>query len=619
MITRKHVPSTIAHARTWVCLLLLLVSPASAFADIMLTGDPIPIASSGAFAPAVAYNPASDQFLVLWRDVLEPNPGDTVAVRIDADTGTVLGDLIYLSDDLGTVKAITPAATYNPVNEEWFVVYQASLNGGEDDVFAQRFSKDGVKVDDHIELVKRDGFQNAAHVACRGVDGSYFVVWKERMDDVLHIHGRLFDMNGTAIGLEVVLSDPGIRNKYMPKVAYNPLDDEFMVVWSDYRNMPVDWDPDIHGNDNKYKDIYGRRVGSTGWPVGPNLPIYAPDDPVNFPDGQDAAWEIACNPSDGRYYVAFNKLQPGKPITPKSGGLVAGSLLSDLQGSPIGEAFSVSCATPSFGSCPVYPGCLSCGAGCYDPPDEDCCGSCPGNAAVTGFAYSPHHNSYLVTYEDMPTQTITGQELSASGVRIDVEEVIVPNPGGIRDGVLAVRPRDGLYLQVSVSDGGVVKAQRFTTAPVPPVIRGVTPDPDLAIIPGEYTEQLILDQGTGPVSWSVVQGPAGRQVDGNGLVSWTPSGLDVGQLATFEIRATNALESSTESWQVLVEAMADLDHDHDVDQSDYGLLQTCLSGPGVPYASGCGSADFTADGAVDGEDLEIFMDGLSGENQPPGC
>jgi hypothetical protein len=56
----------------------------------------------------------------------------------------------------------------------------------------------------------------------------------------------------------------------------------------------------------------------------------------------------------------------------------------------------------------------------------------------------------------------------------------------------------------------------------------------------------------------------------------------------------------------------DFDVDEDVDQSDFGFLQRCLSGDGHTYAPGCGLEDLDGDGDVDQADVAIFQGRLSG-------
>ena len=66
---------------------------------------------------------------------------------------------------------------------------------------------------------------------------------------------------------------------------------------------------------------------------------------------------------------------------------------------------------------------------------------------------------------------------------------------------------------------------------------------------------------------------------------------------------------------------ADLDGDGDVDLDDFGRFQTCFSGNGLPYASGCRLADLDGDVDVDTGDFVLFHGCMSGSrvNSQPGC
>jgi hypothetical protein len=60
---------------------------------------------------------------------------------------------------------------------------------------------------------------------------------------------------------------------------------------------------------------------------------------------------------------------------------------------------------------------------------------------------------------------------------------------------------------------------------------------------------------------------------------------------------------------------ADFDHDGDVDQEDFGHLQVCLSGPGVPQTDPtCQDAKLDNDSDVDPDDLAILLQCLSGSD-----
>jgi hypothetical protein len=92
------------------------------------------------------------------------------------------------------------------------------------------------------------------------------------------------------------------------------------------------------------------------------------------------------------------------------------------------------------------------------------------------------------------------------------------------------------------------------SAAVPPVIAAVG---DASITEGAaYGLTPALVQGTAPVTWSLVAGPAGMSVDpGTGRVSW-PSPTAAGSPHRVKIRAANAAGFDEKEWRVQVAAAA---------------------------------------------------------------
>lgn len=81
------------------------------------------------------------------------------------------------------------------------------------------------------------------------------------------------------------------------------------------------------------------------------------------------------------------------------------------------------------------------------------------------------------------------------------------------------------------------------------------------------------------------------------------------------------LPAST-SYSVYLSGPGDLDHDQDVDQSDFGIFQACYSGPGVPQPdTDCIDALLDSDEDVDQDDFGVFQACMSGANVPadPDC
>lgn len=194
------------------------------------------------------------------------------------------------------------------------------------------------------------------------------------------------------------------------------------------------------------------------------------------------------------------------------------------------------------------------------------------------------------------------------------------NPGALEPGVT-------YYWRIDeVGAGGTTQGEvwSFTTTPAAPPDKAVDPSPaHLATLHPEGTT-LSWSAGSGAVAHNVYFGLVspgalcGMQAD----VVFDPG--PVTPLRTYywridEVGPAGAV-STGDVWQFTTTARtSDLDDDGDVDQSDFGLLQQCMTGSGLLDSDGCMSADLNGDRRVNGQDLAIFRGCMSGTDQPPGC
>jgi endonuclease/exonuclease/phosphatase family metal-dependent hydrolase len=81
--------------------------------------------------------------------------------------------------------------------------------------------------------------------------------------------------------------------------------------------------------------------------------------------------------------------------------------------------------------------------------------------------------------------------------------------------------------------------------------------------------------------------------------------------------ATNSPQTITVTLHVYTPG--DFDHDADVDQSDFGFLQTCFTTAGQPPTDLCRPADLNLDGEIDAADLSVFTSCCTGNGLAPGC
>lgn len=244
--------------------------------------------------PAVAYNADYDEYLVVWS-------GDDDSAGLVNDeyeiwgqrlfsTGAAVGGDFRISDMGGTGNAAyagtTPAVVYNPTANEYLVVWAGSDNvgglvAGEYEIFGQRLTPACVQVGTNdFRISDMGGTGDAAFdaadpaVAYNSVDNEYLVVWSADdttgalVDGEKEIFGQRLTATGAGVGSnDFRISDMGpdgdtVYYAENPKVAFNSLDNQYLVVWEGADNTA----PLVAGE----REIFGQRLTAAGAGAGAN-------------------------------------------------------------------------------------------------------------------------------------------------------------------------------------------------------------------------------------------------------------------------------------------------------------------------------------------------------------
>ena len=248
--------------------------------DMGPDGDPAYDTSS---FPAVAYNSAANEYLVVWAGDDNTSPlvdgeFEIFGQRVNA-SGAEVGLNDFRLSDMGpdgdtAYDAQRPALAYNSLNNEYLVVWQGEDNTGslvleEFEVFGQRVSASGTEVglnDFRLSDMGPDGDPNydifEPEVAYNSADNEYLVVWQGHDNTgslvryEFEIFGQLVDAaTGAEIGGDIRLSDMGLDGNLnygaalFHEVAYNSTNNEYLVVWDGDDNTPslVDDEAEIFG------------------------------------------------------------------------------------------------------------------------------------------------------------------------------------------------------------------------------------------------------------------------------------------------------------------------------------------------------------------------------------
>lgn len=234
--------------------------------------------NSGAGAPAVAYNPASDEYLVVWLGEIGTTDDYEVWARRLSATGVRIGgaDDFQISanqDDQG--YAATPGIAVNAVTGDYLVTWVGTLGTTpplEDEIFGQRLTAAGAATGaDDFRISEQGADGNASSqvfgptVTSNPVTGDFLVAWAGEIGttDEFEIWAQRLASNGSeAGGNDFQVSDMGgaSQGAFIPRVAANPGSNEYLVVWLADDNVPPLVDNEL--------EVFGQRLTASGGATG---------------------------------------------------------------------------------------------------------------------------------------------------------------------------------------------------------------------------------------------------------------------------------------------------------------------------------------------------------------
>ena len=309
-----------------------------------LTGElPISAEQSDIETEAIAYSPASHEYLVTWKAFSE---GRVYVQRLNQDGVQVGNDdeIVAGGPSLRVDDALDVA--YNATSREYMIVFNADPEaGGGEEVFGQRLDLGGSQIG-------ADDFQISEMGPPGDMSGTYeaappSIVWNSALNQYLvawhgndgvpplatnerEVYGQLLTADGTQIGADDFrISDVGVdgeskSNAFRPRMAYDPFGNQYLVAW--------------HGDeivaplvDNEF-EIYGQYLAADGSQIGNNdfrISDVQPDGNTEFSANRPA---VVYNPLTCDYLVTYFSGEPNNTDDADSavyGRKVAGSVCPD--------------------------------------------------------------------------------------------------------------------------------------------------------------------------------------------------------------------------------------------------------------------------------------------------
>jgi hypothetical protein len=206
--------------------------------------------------PSVAFDTINQRFLVTWEDGRTiGTTGQDIYGQLIYANGSLPGGNFFISTAAG--DQIAPSVGYDTIKERFLVVWQDDRNAvttGQD-IYGQLINADGSLSGDVVVISDATGDQVAPFVAYGTINQRFLVVWQDGRNAGTtgeNIYGRTFKPNGSLSGDDIVISDAA-GNQVAPSVAYDVVNQRFLVVWRDGRTSGTTGE-----------DIYGQFVNADG-------------------------------------------------------------------------------------------------------------------------------------------------------------------------------------------------------------------------------------------------------------------------------------------------------------------------------------------------------------------
>jgi hypothetical protein len=256
----------------------------------------ISINPSSQEGPSIAYDSATQRFLVAWAD--DRNSGrtdwDIYGQLVNSD-GTLNGPDFFICNAPNGQSH--PVVSYDSVNKRFLVAWMDYRGGSSWDIYGQFVNPDGTRAGTNFVISDTPSQQyspgNIPSLAYDSINQKFLVVWQDIRSGTSygtygHVYGQLVNWDGTLNGVNFVISNAPESQLY-PSIAYDNAKQRFLVVWQDNRGGSS-W------------DIYGQLVNPDGNLDGGNFVISdAPYTKVNP--------SVAYNPRCGNFLVAFQTLE----------------------------------------------------------------------------------------------------------------------------------------------------------------------------------------------------------------------------------------------------------------------------------------------------------------------
>jgi hypothetical protein len=257
--------------------------------------------------PDIAYNSADDEYLLVFSADRATSVGEDeiFGQRIAAASGNKIGTEFRISfmgtDGDTNFDAVEPSVSYNPATNQYLVVWHGdNVTNGKQEVHGQLINSGGTLSGTNFQISLAPGGSSAdavdAKVTTNTFSGEYMVVWSGGLTSNREIYAQVITstgllQGGLGTGATQLTQVAGLRSE-QSSIAYNSNTNEYLVVFR------------VGVNTAEY-NINAQLLRSDGSLVGT---MTAPLQITNVAVGNDAGLpDVVYNVTEDKYFVVWEE------------------------------------------------------------------------------------------------------------------------------------------------------------------------------------------------------------------------------------------------------------------------------------------------------------------------
>jgi len=216
-------------ARTVSILIVMTAATGAVSAQAVGPEIPIWVNPVDSYRPVVAFDIIHEEFLVVWYNEQGPNTEDIYARRVNMDGS--LGTWFSVVSAAGEHHGF-PTVAYNQVRDEYLVAWSFEYAVGDFDILGSLVSWNGSSIGNPFVINEDPDNQFWPDVAFNPNDDEYLVVYcNDRIGGLADVAAQRVDGDGNLLSWANIATSPGVH-RYWPTVAFSPEQNTYLIGYS---------------------------------------------------------------------------------------------------------------------------------------------------------------------------------------------------------------------------------------------------------------------------------------------------------------------------------------------------------------------------------------------------